>query len=509
MRSKTKTPSVQVLESSLSRFRGDLTVADATAKSGLPLEKASEALQVLASEYSGQIAATSKGELVYSFPKGLVRPPETRLVHRIGNALAKFALGGVRLLVRAWVSVVLVGYAVAFLAVVIALAFRGGDDDRDRSFDGVGVVLRMIAEAVFWTFHPFSPVFAGTEPRWLNAGRPRTRRLPFYERVNRFVFGPAKVVVDPQESSRQIVAEIRRQKGRIAPGDVQRVTGLSREASERLLLRLVVDYHGDIGVEDNGAIIYSFPELRTTTQALGAYSSANAVAPIWDQRVVLAPLTGNTPESNLLFTAINGFNLAVSGYVLANDLTLDRLAAVLSRALSHDPRMGLVPLPPADSVPLVLGVIPFAFSLALFALPLFRWLRRSAEGKRVANENGWRGLLRRVLGSSPSKSTETHSAADLSAAWQSAGGLAPSETDLRDAVRRLGGEGDLNEDGTFVYRFDAPSREREALVTVRARASNQEVTPGKVVFSSADDGPQQLESDPSLVKALPSRLKRD
>ena len=68
-----------------------------------------------------------------------------------------------RFIVRAWVSVVLVGYALAFLALLIALSAKS---DRDEGpGEAIGMVLRVIAEALFWTFHPFSPVYLRAEPR--------------------------------------------------------------------------------------------------------------------------------------------------------------------------------------------------------------------------------------------------------------------------------------------------------------------------------------------------------
>jgi hypothetical protein len=492
-------PSTAILENALAGFRGDLTVADAATRSGLPLREAEGALRGLAAEYGGHLSATSNGELIYSFPSGLTRPPETRLLRRAGRALVKFAAGALRLAVRAWVSVVLVGYALAFVAILLGLAFRGGDDRDDRSpLDGVSSVLRMVAEALFWTFHPFSPVSFGREPYWLHdQPRRRTAALPFYERVNRFVFGPPAPKLDPRESERQVLAEIRRNKGRISPADVMRVTGCSREAAEQQLLRLVVDYAGDLTVSESGAILYSFAELRTTaggqggsdvTGGGGGWASAAArevaVAPAWRQRAELPPLTGNTAGSNALFAAINGFNLLFSGYVLANGLTLERLAALFTQLGAREP----MPLPPVDGLPLVLGVIPFAFSAALFALPALRLLRRSGEARRVERENGWRGLLRLVLDRTPADFRAEYTREEIARAWAVTAGRAASERELDDAVRRLGGEVELGEDGTLVYRFAIMGAEVEALLGERQRAADSEAFAGEVVFSSADAG---------------------
>jgi hypothetical protein len=475
--------SAKVLEKVLSRDQGDLTVADAAAKAGLPLRDAEEGLRYLAAEFSGHLAATEKGEILYSFPRGLERPPETRLLRRIGRGLVKAVVGVGRFIVRAWVSIVMVGYALAFLALMIALAARS---DRDEGpGEAIGIVLRVIAEALFWTFHPFSPVYLSREPGWLHTGygsrRARQKRIPFYEKVNRFVFGPPKPARDPLEEERKVLAELRRQKGRVAPADVMRVTGLDREEAERLLLRLLVDYQGELEVSDSGAIVYRFTDLRQTARA-DKGQGMPPPSPIWNQRAELQPLTGNTGGSNFLFVLINAFNLLGSGYVIAKGYTIERLTALLSQWGERYP----LPLPEADGVPLVLGAVPFAFSAALFLFPLLRGLRRSSERAKVARENGWRGTLRLVLTGRRGRVELT--GAELSRAWQSAAGKPPSERELRDAVHAMGGSVDLNQAGELVYKFDVVESELQATESERRAASAEEASPGEVVFSSADEG---------------------
>ncbi|HEX3345328.1 MAG TPA: hypothetical protein VHS09_12180, partial [Polyangiaceae bacterium] len=97
-----------------------LTVADASARTGLALRDAENGLKWLSSEYRGQLRVTAEGELVHLFPTGFTKPwegPDARrqAVKKVGRALA----GGLRFVVRAWVAIVLVAYAAIFLALVI------------------------------------------------------------------------------------------------------------------------------------------------------------------------------------------------------------------------------------------------------------------------------------------------------------------------------------------------------------------------------------------------------
>ena len=87
---------VQVMEKALAGFRGELTVADAATRSGLSSADAKDALGELAAEFSGHLAVSEKGELLYSFPGGLVRPPETRLSRRILRAVNRNKYGTAR-----------------------------------------------------------------------------------------------------------------------------------------------------------------------------------------------------------------------------------------------------------------------------------------------------------------------------------------------------------------------------------------------------------------------------
>jgi len=478
--------SAKVLEQALGRERCELTVADAAARSGLPLREAGEGLTVLASSYSGHLAATSKGELIYQFPQGLVRAEGAAgPLARLARGAVRLALGVGRLVVRAWVSVVLVGYALVFAGVLIAVALRSDDDGPGEI---VLVVLRVIGETLFWTFHPFSPLRLDREPSWLRRrGRPS---VPFYERVNRAVFGVPMPPPDPRGDDRKALAEIRRQKGRVVPGDLMRVTGAERDQAERQLLRLVVDQAGEIAVTDEAAIVYRFPGLRATA---GAPGQAGPTAPpaVWTERAVVPPLTGNGAGSNLLFGAVNGFNLVASGFALHAGLTFERVGELVASMGAPDG-----PPPPSGDVPLVLGAIPFAFSLALFALPVVRAVRRRFQARRVARENGRRGLLRLLFGRDdrPGGATATtaaplverHTPEEVAAAWTAAAGRAPDERELTEAVRSLGGEIELGSDGKLVYEFDVVARERAAIQSERARASSEEASPGTVVFSSAE-----------------------
>jgi hypothetical protein len=482
---------VRVLERSLKGFRGKLTAADAAARSGLPTREAAEGLAGLAAEYSGHLAVTQKGELIYEFPRGLVRTGQPGIVRRIGRGLVKVVAGAVRLVVRAWVSVVLVGYAVVFGIVLIALAAKS--DEGSGIGDALALLLRVVLEALWWTFHPFSPYQLTREPGWVT-GTPRKRRkkiaeVPFYERVNRFVFGPRPPAVDPRAEAQLLLGEIRKQQGRVVPADVMRVTGDDREAAERALLRLVADHEGEITVSDEGAILYEFPALRSTAAGADAKPPA-ASAPIWNKLAVRRPLTGNSTGFNLLVSAINGFNLVVSYAALSGDWTVERLLHSLKYLGAEDAPA----LPPADGLSLAFGLVPFLFSATLFVLPMLRALGGRTEAAKVKLDNHMRLVLKRLLAGREDQRRFQLTLSELSDAC-AIEGQRPSQADVERAVRALGGSVDLKDDGTLVYSFDDLAREHAAVRQSRALASPEEARPGAILLSSADEG-HGLRDDP-------------
>lgn len=465
----------KTLEQALKRFRGELTVADAAAKSGLALRDAETGLHELVARYQGHLAATSEGQLVFQFPNGLVKPKSNtpRWLRKLGRA----AVGVGRFVVRAWVSIVVIAYAVAFGALMIAMAAK--DDGRDGLGDAVEVVFRVVFEALFWTFHPFSPFYRPYEPSWLGQSR-RQRRLPkvpFYERVNRFVFGPPPppepTAVEVQQG---LADEIRRCEGRVGVGDVMRVTGMNRGEADAALSRLLLDYDGEIEVSEDGALIYVFKSLRQT--ALVEQSPGRQMQPFWRRKAEMLPVTGNPAGSNLLVGAVNGFNLACSGYAVANDLTVERLLWEFNQAMERSAYAPVEVAPPTGT-PLLLGWVPFLFSGVLFALPALRSLGRRRQRRRLEAENGRRAVAARVF----EQPRAVYGEDELAKLWQAGAGRAPTPQELLASVRSLGGEFDLHEDRP-AFRFAELARERKALALARKQANETERSPGDLVFSS-------------------------
>ncbi len=470
-----------------------LTVADASAASGLALRDAESGLKWLSAEYRGQLRVTESGELLYLFPHGFSKPWETR--DRLSRAAAKvgrWGLGALRFIVRAWVMIVLVAYVAIFLAVLVGMMFATQNDRNDRRGRMPGgeiafVLLRVLGDAFFWTFHPFSPFYIGYsgygyEPGAIGASRARAAaraprdETPFYEKVNRFFFGPTPPPPDPRAMERKIVAELRAQKGRIGLADVMRVTGLPRHQADPLMARLMLDYDGDVSVSEDGGITYHFESMRRTADATGPSSRPDPRPPAaWEEPKALPPLTGNSGGSNFLIAALNGFNLVMSLVAISANLTLSKLPYLFSR----------IPLDalPYAGTPIALGVVPLVFSILLFVVPIARAGTRPLKARKLAEEKGRLAVLRTVVTNISRKAPVTDRA--LVDAWKNATGEEPASREVTRRVVELGGDAEADEQtGEVRYRFVDLETEARALEAEREAAAEEEKHVGKVVFAS-------------------------
>jgi hypothetical protein len=475
-----------------------LTVADAAAQTGLPLRDAENGLKWLSTEFRGQLRVTEGGELVHVFANGFRKPWEGRETRRrYAQAVARGLMGALRFVVRAWVTIVLVSYALLFVALFLALTLaRQGDGDRRSNQQLPGgelayVLFRVLGDALFWTFHPWSPFSVYGAQGWGTPGyagvygngngnvyaygrgraqRPPEPKVPLYERVNRFFFGPPVPPEDPRANERLLVAAIRAGKGRIGLADVMRVTGLPREQADPLMAKLMLDYDGDVGVSEEGGIFYSFPAVRKTAEAASATAEPS---PAWSRVKPLPPLTGNSTGANVAVAGLNAFNLFMGGWAIANGLTLERVSHLFDR----------VPHPFVDTgLPIALGVVPLAFSALLFLLPLGRALARPLKLRAAEEEKARLAVLREVLDRVRAKQPVTDEG--VAAAWRRATGSDPPPKRVDRELVELGGDVAVDPEGGTRWRFADLETEAAAVAAEREAASEEEARLGKIVYAT-------------------------
>lgn len=468
---------ITTLKQGLGTLSAPITLADASVKTGLSLHDAKSGLNFLLAEYRGHLAATAEGELLYSFPTGFSKPWEVREQFEEFMAKAKkIGLGVLKFVVRAWITIVMVAYVVIFALILIALTFsKSSDKEENHSLSGTlmfHALFRAVLDSLFWTFHPFSPFYIGQDNYY---GYQRPKKAPFYERVNRFFFGPEEKPTSKEELTQLALQEIRAQKGRIGILDLMRVTGLSKEEADHFMASLMLNYDGDVTVAENGGIIYEFLTMRKT--ALN--ESTPSPRPIWEKREVIAPFTGNDAGSNMLIAGLNGFNLIMSSIAITNHWTIEKFQYIFSAASQKIPLHALPP--PPEGTSLLLGWVPFMFSLTLFAIPAMRALNRGKKRQEIQIKNGKRGLIRAILTKLGFGGIKEET---LKNSWEETALVKPDDKVFTREVVKLGGELELNSHDVPLYRFKAIEAEMGALKVARSAASNQEAHIGEVVFSS-------------------------
>jgi hypothetical protein len=460
-----------------------LTVADASARAGIALRDAERGLQWLSSEYRGQLRVTNDGDLVHVFPTGFNKPWETPdALRNAGRKLARALTGALRFAVRAWVSIVLVSYAAIFVAILVGLTLARQNDSNSRGRDGLPggalayAFLRIVGDALFWTFHPWSPFSVYASP--VGWGAPRRRgasdgpKVPAYERVNRFFFGPAVPPPDPRETERLVLGAIRAGKGRVGLADVMRVTGLPREKVDPLMARLMLDYEGDVDVSEEGGIVYRFAELRRTAASEGAVEPG----PAWTRVPALPPLTGNPAGANVAIVALNAFNMLMGLWCIENGMTLERAFHLFDKVPYHVVGTGM---------PIALGLVPLVGSALLFLLPVGRALFRPARARHVREEKGRMAVLREVTDRVRARAPVTE--AGVAEAWERAAGEKPEGKRVDHELVSLGGVNEIVDDGTTRWRFAELETEAAAVEAEREDAPEAEAKLGRIVYAT-DDG---------------------
>jgi hypothetical protein len=482
---KTPEEAAAALEKALDPKRAAVTVADAAAASGLALRDAEQGLHFLVKEYRGHLRVTEDGDILFKFPHGFSKPWDTPgALLRVARKVGRGVEGAARFVVRAWVAIVLVAYVGIFVALMIAMMFARGSGDSRESRGGsfIGLILRVVVDALWWTFHPWSPMMVvPVDDGWTSRGRGRAfagqsaeprETSKFYESVDRFFFGPKSPPEDPDATWRAIVTEIRAQKGRIGLADVIRLTGKSREELDPIMSRLLLDYGGSVEVSEEGGLAYRFPELRKTA----GYAEGRRAPAIWDKVERATPITGNTDNANLLIGGLNAFNLVASAWVLWSGLTVERIVAILQK------------LPPErwpePGVSIALGIVPFVFSVALFLFPLGRVLLRPLRERKARRENGRRAVLREIIESAKKGGVSER---ELVERYRFATGEELSSKEITKQVVALGGDVDLDRAAEGIrYRFPDLELEARAVEAEREAASEAEAKVGKVIFSSED-----------------------
>jgi hypothetical protein len=481
------------LVSFLKKKRGESTVADMIAGTGLPKYQAEQAAKAVLDEYAGRLRVTESGELLYYFPEGM-----RSRVRGLGPSLRRFwksfahgALKVLALLFKVWIVAMLVGYFVAFVVLIVAaivaafaasMASRNDSRGRDRGggFGGMYLVIRLlelILRMWFWS-------------NLLGDGRTKRRQQTgraFYKSVFGFVFGEGDPNKGWEEAERKyVISYIRSRKGVITLEELMALTGKEADEANALMNRYLLEFEGEPGVTDNGTVVYAFPALMRTTES--EQKAIGQVPVLNPSSKLVSPFSANKPRTNGWILFFNAFNLAFGGYFLGLSLTQSATALLAKNGpLLYSFTGNLlasagIPSPVAV-LAVVLGLVPVAFSFLFFLVPLLRKIRLDRQNDTIREETLKRRIFAHVL-SSPAR-------VDPGDVRPAGTGLDPKN--LPSAARRiidrlaasLGAEPIvLEKQGAFAYRFKELERQLADLEDYRRNVDLRRYEVGKTVFDS-------------------------
>ena len=181
------------------KHKNGITIADVAAGAGLPLEQTRSLVPLAADEYSARLEVTESSEILYSFPNGFTSRYRGLIpaLKRFLSAFTRIGAAALKLLFKAWIMVMLVGYFILFIAIALAALFvsitansgskgrRGGRGGANFSFGFLDLMFRL------W----FYSELTGSGRRrygdssWNGRYVQQKKKYPLHKAVFSFVFG--------------------------------------------------------------------------------------------------------------------------------------------------------------------------------------------------------------------------------------------------------------------------------------------------------------------------------
>ena len=462
----------------LRSLKGNATVGDVVAATGLAADEAEGGLKALLESHRGHLAVTDSGELLYQFDARLIRRGTEPVLARMKRKFWSVFTTAF----KAWIVIMLVVYFVVFVALVIAALVAGKGDRRSGDiFRGSG--RRSGGMPNFWLWYWI------WGPRW-RIGRPyyghrwertlaKDDKVPFYKKVFAFVFGPDRPKPTQKQLDRGSLRLIRARKGVVSTAELVEHTGLPAHEAEEEMARLVGTYGGEPLVSPRGELAYAFPPLMLSAHGPVAVREPN---PAWMRLERPLELTGNTAGANAAVVGINAFNL---------------LAAATAPWFIF-PRLGMG----GTAAFVFLVVIPVIFSMSFFALPAARMLGVKRENRRRLRMNVRRVVLGQVyrdaLGAAGGV-TATQIFEDVVARLpEQTVGRKEVDRALEDLAMEFDADVEPDASGALRYRFPGIRKQVEASEFLRRSLGLEKQVMGDVVFSSGDTaleaGARELEA---------------
>jgi hypothetical protein len=264
------TPEKKQIIEAIGELGRNVTAADVSTKTGLPVLTVAQNLNQVAAETGGHMLVNSNGNIAYKFNPGFSNAYLARgiklsiqktfeVLERFFIYLLKISFGIMLIL-----SLVIVG----ILIVVIIL--RGGrSNDRDRGYGDGGFHFGffdwlIIRDLLYWGSY-------NTYDRSIDYSRPSTARRHksnFLLNCFSFLFGDGNPNYGLEEKQWQVIAEVIKKNNNVLTAEqIAPYTGAD-SSNEDAVLPVLVRFNGRPEVSESGNIIYVFESMQSTMSNL-------------------------------------------------------------------------------------------------------------------------------------------------------------------------------------------------------------------------------------------------
>lgn len=480
----------------LKKRKNESTVADLIAATGLPNHQVNETMARVVWEYSGQMKVTESGEILYYFPRGMknvvnssgakIRRGLRKTAEKIGRVLS--------LLFKIWIMVTLIGYFVLFVALLLLALFasvaasasskdsRGSTRSRGGGF--VGFYLTSQIFRIFLSLLLYSRIEKSSR-RGAWAPPQKKKKDPLHLAVFSFVFGTGREEQKawPERLRRAFIVYVQDHQGIVTLEELMNLSGLNFGEANRLMSVYLLEYGGEPDVTDEGTLVYRFSDLLRT----GNTSEAVGERDFYRKKKPLIRYSKNKSSINKWIGFFNGFNLVFGTYfMIFSGMIIADGADPLSRFyLMVQTLTANVFSDPGGAIFIVLGIVPFIFSLLFYLIPFVRRQWEKKENRKIREQNFRKHINNRIYDNPEKVDPE---------ALEPAGGeeAVQNSSVFRDkyiAEYAAEKQGDVTEKSKdrYIYRFPELLREQEDLLNVRKNVDMSEFNLGGVVFDSGED----------------------
>jgi hypothetical protein len=490
--------SYRKLVEALRKRRQSLTVADAVAASALPLPLVQELLPQAADEYSARLEVTESGEILYTFPRifaSRYRGFKAGLKRFLAAFSRAIRLAGVCFF-KVWIMVMLVGYFVLFMLIALAALMvsaagssssRSRSDDRFRNKDSgfylVSGIFDLIIRIWFYSelTRSLDRTYYGNYGGRRGPDRPKGR--PLHQAIFSFVFGEPDPNREAESTEKKtLIAWLRQNSGLISLPEYMTLTGKPLPEAERGILAACSEFGGMPEVTGDGTIVYRFDKLLLRADKAG--HDGKTSAPLKRLR----QFSANKKNMNQWFALINTVNLLFGAYFFYHSLhtgpvtgpwAVSWLYGITYNTFSS--HLGVDPLP---LITLGLGLVPLAFSILFWLIPVLRYFREKRENQDIKLENlrktGFQRIWSKlrglstgdILGPSPEAKPQNLPAAQ--------------DRIIKDMAAYSMPELEADPSGNPIYNFIELEREKEDLARYRAGIKPGDSDLGKTIFDSGN-----------------------